>query len=207
MLDMTEYVEEQDDYVVDVSLTDDGNMVITYASGRVEKEKYSDHNYGFYQGKMVNQAIDYADPMINSLGIEWIKTQAVRYGLLLGGIVGLYFSYNVDIHIIIKIILTILILAGEAVNLFLTQLGLVSIEDDSIVAFAYKEYLKHLDNFKYYDKKSGAEKYIMPISDIDKHQLDSSSVIEIDRMVSQMKDMGSEPKDIRVNYSKIKRPQ
>lgn len=206
MLDMTRYEEEQNDYIVDLKVNDDGNMVITYANGEVVEEKYTEHNYSFYRGKMVDQAIKYSDDAIKDLGIEWLKFEGIRYGLLLGGVVSMFFLYNVDIHVIIKIILAILVVLGEAVQLFFTQLGLASIEDDSIKAFAYNEYIKHLNNFRYYDNETGTIEYTLPIEDVDIHDMDQSFILKVNGVIEDMKEKGSEPKDMRVVYSKLKKP-
>lgn len=205
MLDMTKKDGEQERFITDLKINEKGNMVITYADGTVSEEKFTKHNMGFYRDNMVKQAEKFVNPKLNSLGLEYLKVQGIRFGLVLLGIVGMYFTYNVDIHVIMKIVLTLLIIGGELLQWFIANLYTISIEDDSLEAFAYEEYLKHLNNFRYYDSNTGSSEYIFPIEDIEGHRLTATSVQEIDSTIQEMKDMGAEEADIKVDYTKIKR--
>lgn len=203
MLDMTIYDDEQSSYIIDVKINDKGLIELTFADGKTREEPYSEHNYSMYRDRMVEQAKKYADGAIVDLGYGWIKTQLLRWGALIGGIVGMFLLYNVDVHVIMRIVITLLAVIGEAAVFLATQFYLALLENESIEAFAYQEYIKHLEDFRYYDEEKGVHHYIFPIEDIATHQLDVSFVQDTSAKIKEMESMGSKKKDIRINYKKM----
>lgn len=202
MLDMCEYESEQPSFITDLKL-EDNKIIVTFADGHTTEEAYSPHNFSYYRNRLVDQAEEYSDRMINSCGVDWIKTQVKRVAGLIGGIVGLYFLYNFDIHILMKIIITLLAIGGELALFIYTHLYLNVLEDDSLEAFAYQEYLHHLDNFRYYDKETGTTEYLVPIEEVSKRHMTQEFVKKLSLTISKMKQQGSKMEDMHINYTQI----
>ncbi len=202
MLDMCEYESEQPSFITDLKLEDD-KIIVTYADGHTTEEPYTLHNFNLYRDRLVDQATNFTERTINSCGVDWIKEQAKRVAGLILGITGLYFLYNLDIHIIMKILITVLVIAGEAVLFFYTHLYLNALEDDSLEAFAYQEYLKHLDNFRYYNKETGTNEYLVPIEEVSERQMTQKFVKKLSLTIDEMKSKGSRLEDMHINYSQI----
>ena len=99
MLDMVMDDKNKQYFITDIEVRD-GKMIITRADGSVSEEPYFAHNLGFYRMQMVRNAKDNIGPYMDDLGKDSFLTFVKRYAAIIGGVVGLYFLYNFDIHIL-----------------------------------------------------------------------------------------------------------
>ena len=107
MLDMVMDEKNKKYFITDIEVRD-GKIIITRADESVTEEPYSGHNLGVYRMQMVRNAKEHINPYMDDLGKDSFLTFVKRYAAIIGGIVGLYFLYNFDIHIAMKLIITIL---------------------------------------------------------------------------------------------------
>ena len=82
---------------------------------------------------------------MNDLGKDSFLTFVKRYAAIIGGIVGLYFLYNFDIHIAMKIILTVLILLGEVGYYLYNELYLSIVGSEVLECLATEYYINNLN--------------------------------------------------------------
>ena len=107
-----------------------------------------------------------------------------RYAAIIGGIVGLYFLYNFDIHIAMKIIITVLLLLGEVGYYLYNELYLHIVGGEVLECLATEYYINNLDTFTFYDRENYTDGFIVPPEDIGKYQL-TKDMLELASDISQ----------------------
>lgn len=201
MLDMTMDDKDKEYFITDIEY-DDKVLKVTRADGSVSEEKFSEHNLGFYRLQMIKYAKENIEGYLDDIGKDSLLVFVKRYGAIIGGIVGLYFLYNVDIHLIIKIIITILILLGEMAYYVLNSLYLSVVNMEALEVLATKYYLKNLDYFRYYDNENGTDGFIVPPEDIGKYGLTRDMLEQIYNNINEFKKEGYEPKNMSLTYKR-----
>ncbi len=191
-------------FITDIERKDD-RLIITHADKSVEDSKYSDRNLGFYRHKMIDQARKYLPAFTIDLSKESFKVYVKRVGAIIGGILGMFLLYNIDIHTIMKIVLTILIILGELAYYIWNEIVLSVISDDCRETLATEYYLANLRDFQYYDQEKGIDGYIVPPEDISNHKLDNSQLKQMSETIKDFKSQGVDEKDISLTYKKINR--
>lgn len=193
--------EEEKYFITDLEKKDD-KLVVTHADARVEETKFTEHNLGFYRRRMIEQAKQKLPEFSIVLSKESFKAYVKRYGSLIGSVVGLFFLYNVDIHIIMKILLTILIVLGEAAYFVFNTIMLSVMQEDCRETLATEYYLANINDFQYYDKEKGVDGYILPPEDISRYKLDDRMLAQMSETIADFKSQGFEDKDIYLTYQK-----
>lgn len=201
MLDMTMDDKDKEYFITDIEY-DDKVLKVTRADGSVSEEKFSEHNLGFYRLQMIKYANENIEGYLDDIGKDSLLVFVKRYGAIIGGIVGLYFLYNVDIHLIIKIIITILILLGEMAYYVLNSLYLSVVNMEALEVLATEYYLKKLDHFRYYDNENGTDGFIVPPEDIGKYGLTRDMLEQIYNNINEFKKEGYEPKNMSLTYKR-----
>lgn len=201
MLDMTMDDKDKEYFITDIEY-DDKVLKVTRADGSVSEEKFSEHNLGFYRLQMIKYAKENIEGYLDDIGKDSLLVFVKRYGAIIGGIVGLYFLYNVDIHLIIKIIITILILLGEMAYYVLNSLYLSVVNMEALEVLATEYYLKNLDYFRYYDNENGTDGFIVPPEDIGKYGLTRDMLEQIYNNINEFKKEGYEPKNMSLTYKR-----
>jgi len=202
MLDMVLDDKNKKYFITDIEVRDD-KIIITKADESVSEEPYSGHNLGFYRTQMINYAKDNIEPYMDDLGKDSFFTYVKRYAAIIGGIVGLYFLYNFDIHIVIKILITILLTLGELAYYLYNELYLNILGAEVIECLATEYYIKNLSTFTYYDKDNYTDGYIVPPEDIGKHELTKDMLEQLGTGIEEAKKNGSEPQDMKLTYKKV----
>ena len=202
MLDMVLDDNNKKYFITNIEVRD-GKIIITRADETVSEEPYSGHNLGFYRTQMINYAKDNLNPYLDDLGKDSFFTYVKRYAAIIGGIVGLYFLYNFDIHIVIKILITILLTLGELAYYLYNELYLNILGAEVIECLATEYYIKNLSTFTYYDKDNYTDGYIIPPEDIGKHELTKDMLEQLGTGIEEAKKNGSEPQDMKLTYKKI----
>ncbi len=201
MLDMTMDDKDKQCFITDIEY-DDEVLRVTRADGSVSEEKFSEHNLGFYRLQMIKYANENIGQYMDDLGKDSFFAFVKRYGAIIGGFVGLYFLYNVDIHLVIKIIITILILLGELAYYFFNCLYLSVVNVEALETLATEYYLEKLDQFRYYDSEIGTDGFIVPPEDIGKYELTRDMLEQIYNNINEFKQEGYEPKNMSLTYKR-----
>lgn len=201
MIDMVMDEKNREYFITDIEF-DDKVLKVTRADGSVSTEPFSYHNLGFYRTKMIENAKLNINPFMDDLSKDSFFTFVKRYAAIIGGIVGLYFLYNVDIHLIIKIILTILVVLGEAAYYLINQLYLILLSDQVSESLATEFYLKNISKFTYYDRDNYTDGYIVPPEDIGKYRLTQDTLEQILHGIEEFKEQGFEPEEMILSYKR-----
>ncbi len=201
MIDMT-LDEKNKEYFITQIEHDDKEIKVTRADGNSTTEPYSGHNLGFYRNKMVENAKENIGPYMDDLGKDSFFTFVKRYAAIIGGVVGLYFLYNVDIHLIMKIIITILVLLGELGYYLYNELYLGIIGREVMECLATEYYIKNIDKFRYFDKEHYTDGFIVPPEDIGKYQLTQDVLEQVAQGIEQFREQGFEPEEMTLSYKR-----
>lgn len=201
MIDMAMDEKEKGYFITDIEYNDE-ILKVTRADGSVSEEPFSYHNLGFYRNQMVNHIKDNINPFMDDLSKDSFFTFVKRYAAIIGGIVGLYFLYNFDIHIIMKIIITILVLLAEVGYYLYNELYLTLVGSEVIESLAYEYYLKNIDKFRYYDREHFTDGFIVPPEDVGKYQLTQDMLTQIIQGIDDFEDKGFEPEEMTLSYKR-----
>ena len=107
MIPLSSNNQKEEYYIMDIKIEDE-KLFIYYADGREECIPFSKHNLGVFRNRMVIQAKENIDSCLNKIAKESFGVYFKRFMTVIGLLVGLYFLYNLDIHVIMKIILALL---------------------------------------------------------------------------------------------------
>ena len=206
MLDMVMNESDKKYFITDIEVRD-GKLIITRADESVTEEPYSAHNLGFYRMQMVRNAKENINPYMDDLGKDSFLTFVKRYAAIIGGVVLLYFLYNFDIHIAMKIIISILALLGEVGYYLYNELYLRIVGSEVLECLATEYYLDKLGTFSYYDKENYTDGFIVPPEDIGKYQLTKDMLEQLATGIEEAKEKGSQPQDMKLTYKKIDTPK
>lgn len=201
MLDMTLNEEDKPYFIVNIEVKDD-KLIVTRADGTVHEEKFSEHNLSFYRTKMLEGAQSHITGYMDDLGKDSFFTFLKRYAAIVAGIAGLYFLYNIDIHIIMKILLTFLAIACEIGYYFYNELYLSIVGEEVIECLATEYYLKNMETFRYYDREQYIDGYIIPPEDIGSHGLTKEMLEQLGDGIKDYREQGVNPKDMKLTYKR-----
>ena len=177
------------------------------ADGTSTEEPFTAHNLGVYRMKMVQEAKEKIEPFMDNLAKDSFFVFVKRYSAIIGGIVGLYFLYNFDIHIIMKIILTILAVLGEVAYYLYNELYLMVLSSDLDEVTAVEYYLKNFNVFNFFDNENYTDGFVVPPEDIGKYHLTKNMLEQLAVAIEDAKKLGSDPKDMRLVYNKVEKPK
>lgn len=201
MLDMAIDDKNKKYFITDIDVKDD-ILIITRADGNISEEPYTAHNLGCYRMKMIRYAKENINDYMTDLGKDSFKTLAKRYSTIIGGIIGLFFLYNFDVHIVMKIILTILILLGEVGYYLYNRLYLNVVAIELLECMATEYYIDNLDIFSYYDKDNYTDAFIIPPEDIGKYHLTKDMLEQLADGIKRARDNGIELEHLKLVYKK-----
>jgi hypothetical protein len=201
MLDMVMEEKNKEYFITDIDVKD-GKIIITRADGSVSEENFTAHNLGFYRMRMIDSAKEYINPFMDDLGKDSFMTFVKRYAAIIAGVVGLFFLYNVDVHIIMKIIISILVVLGELGYYLYNELYLNIIGGEVLECLATEYYIKNLNSFRYYDKENYTDGYIVPPEDIGKYQLTKDVLEQLKNGIEEFKNKGFESEEITLSYKR-----
>lgn len=201
MLDMVIDDKKKQYFITDIDVKDD-KIIITKADGNVSEVPYTAHNLGFYRMQMIKYAKENINDYVSDLGIDSFKTLAKRYSAIVGGVIGLYFLYNFDIHIAMKIILTIFVLLGEIGYYLYNRMYLNVVAIELLECMATEYYIDNLDIFSYYDKDNYTDDFIIPPEDISRYHLTKDMLEQLADGIKRARDNGIDSKNMKLVYDK-----
>lgn len=195
------FSDDKKEFIRDIRIEND-EIVLLMGDGSIKKEKFTVHNLQFYRLKMIQQAEDYLPNFLNRLSDESLKITIKKYLFIIGGIASMYLLYNIDIHIIMKIILSIIIILGEIGHFIYSECLLDILGNGVIEAFATKKYLECKNNFSYFDTKDGEEKFILPPEFIERFGLTEDDIIKADSQIEEFRKNGKSLNELKMVFVK-----
>mgnify|MGYP003300981228 CR=1 FL=1 len=202
MIDMTLKEEDKKDFIVDITVNEDG-IKVTYANGFTEICKVaSKHNLEFYRGKMEEQALKHVDKFVINCGIKgllFLKTEMVPIIL---SVIGLFLSYNFDISILSKILITLLVLVINLFVLVFYEYNIFKYIKLTEEADAVRYYLDNKDNFLTTDENN-EKSYCLNIEEIGQLHMNEKMVKDIEKSISEFKDTLGE--DAVITLTKVRK--
>lgn len=201
MLNMSINEENEAYFITDILVCGD-NMIIKRADGTVSEEKFSHHNLGFYRTQMIENAKENIGPYLDVLSKDSFFTFVKRYSAIILGVVSLYFLYNIDIHIIMKILITLIALIGEIGYFFLNEIYISIMGSEVIECLATEYYLKNIENFRFFDQENYTDGYIVPPEDISRYHLTCEMLEQICQGIKDFKSEGILSQDIQLSYKR-----
>ncbi len=201
MVDMTNNEENKKYFITDISY-DDKSLRVTRADGSVSDEPFSLHNLGFYRTKMIEGAQANIDNYMDDLSKKSFFVVVKKWSSVIISLLELFLLYNIDIHIIIKIILAVLVVLGEIGYYLYNEILLGIMHSDVVESLATEYYLKNLNEFKYYDKEGYTDGYIVPPEDISKYHLTQGMLEQIIETIKSFKEQGFLPEEMSLSYKR-----
>lgn len=201
MMNMVEDEQAKKYFITDVEQVDD-SLVVKRADDSVNEESFSEHNLQFYRLQMIEQAKEYLPKFLDRLSYDSFMVTVKKYAAIVLGVVGLFFLYNVPVHLVMKIILSILLLLGEVGYYLYNEIILDLMWNFVREGLATETYLQNLDTFQYFDKEAYLDKFILPPEDIGRYGLTREMIEEMVKTIQGFKEDGVESQDISLTYQK-----
>lgn len=194
--------DEKKYFITDIFFDGNSNeIVVKYGDGNETREPFVFHNLQFYRHKMIEQSFKHLPHFLDELSKYSFLVVVRKYIVIIGGILSMVLLYNLDIHIIMKIILSVLIVLGEVGyylynEVILTLMGSVVSE-----GLATETYLKYIDNFRYLNDDKEYE-FFLPPEAIARYGLTSDMVEDLNRVLESLKNDGYVNKEITLSYKR-----
>lgn len=172
MIDITNNEDEKDSFITKVYLKDDANRFVKcYASGRSEEVDFSIEELNKTFTQMEEQFLKYRESFVENSFKQMKRATINKLLEALVAIAGLYFTCNIEIPNILKVIIATILVVGSICY----QRNQSEIEKDNefnlrVVAIA-DEFLAHKEEFmiKVKNPISGEDEnwYLLTLSDIE----------------------------------------
>lgn len=193
MIDLSKGKDEK--YIIDFNIIDD-IIHVFYVDGREEECVYSEHNVNLYRYRMIEQVKKYSDSYLNYIAMESFMTYCKRVILIAFSIVSLYFSYNIDNELFIKIMSTLIVLIMNFAYYLHSETKLDILFDDFIEVESLIYYVNNLNDY-IIDCK-----FVLPIEDIYKHNLTVNDLENIKKEINDMKsNYGDDVMELSLSYT------
>lgn len=179
MVNMTLYDEEESSYIIDIRKKDN-EIVLTYADGHEDiMGSYSLHNMNFYRYRVQRQFYEFYDKYMDEMALESFKVCFKKFGGVILSLVGLFFMYNFDIHIIIKILLTLGVVAIDVFYYFLKHYDLLMIGQELNRVEALETYFQNSREFMIHNENENEDDYVLGVEDVWQNDLRKEEVLSI----------------------------
>lgn len=179
MVNMTLYDEEESSYIIDIRKKDN-EIVLTFADGHEEvMGPYSLHNMNFYRYRAQRQFYEFYDKYMNEMALESFKVCVKKFGSVALSLAGLFFMYNFDIHIIIKILLTLGVAALEVFYYFVKHYDLLVISQELNRVEALETYFNNSREFMVHNEDENEDDYVLGVEDVWQNDLRKEEVLSI----------------------------
>lgn len=168
MINMTYDKESASKFITNVGVNEDkSKFVLTYGDGHTEfSDCVTDHNYNFYLNRLEQQFLDHKESYCKFISGAYMNVLGKRFVGTMITIFGIFLTCEIDIHIAMKIILSILIVMGGLFFRFVQQIQLMAL-DGEFDKVRLMEYLhKHKNEFygKIVDEETGEVKEMQVIN-------------------------------------------
>ena len=201
MLPMTSDENKKKTYITNVQKEGE-NLITTYADKSTDTIPYSEHNLNVARMRMIDQARENIPFYHTFVAKEVASKLFKRYSAIILSLIGLFFLYNFDIHIIIKIILTILALLGNTLYYLYSKFIFIILGYGLEEVEATEFYINNLNDFLEYTE-SGEIRFLIPIEDIANNKLTKEMLEKLLESIQKYKSEGITPSEMRLTYKKV----
>lgn len=196
MIDLSNGKDES--FIVDFDIADD-LIYILFADGREEACCYSEHNVNLYRYRMIEQVKKYSDSYLNYIAKESFMTYCKRVILIAFSIVSIYFAYNIDNELFMKIMSTLIVLIMNFGYYLFSEIKLDILSDEYIELESLIYYVKNLNCF------NNDDKFLLPIEDVYKYNLTINDLDNIKKEIEDMKNnYGDDVIELSLSYTNKK---
>ena len=196
MIDLSNGKDES--FIVDFDIADD-LIYILFADGREEACCYSEHNVNLYRYRMIEQVKKYSDSYLNYIAKESFMTYCKRVILIFFSIVSIYFAYNIDNELFMKIMSTLIVLIMNFGYYLFSETKLDILSDEYIELESLIYYVKNLNCF------NNDDKFLLPIEDVYKYNLTINDLDNIKKEIEDMKNnFGDDVIELSLSYTNKK---
>lgn len=172
MLDITTNLKEKENFITKVYVKEnDPNYHILYANGLEMERKFTVHNFNATLEQMEEQLVVYKKDYlakVDEFYQEIIKKQILEIGI---GLLGIYLTINMDLNNMIKIIISILIMALEFYLQLKNRLNKINCQVSYEKINLYESFIQNKENFSVpvIDPLTNTKEnwYMINLSDID----------------------------------------
>lgn len=197
MLDMTLNDNDRQSFITNI-INENGELKIKYANGNIDSIYNSKHNLEVCRYRLEKQVKKYADKYLDRTNIQAIMVYIKRYSFLISSLLGLYYTYNIDIHIILKILITLFIIGANLFSFLVKEIHVKIIQDCINEVFASQYFLDNKEKYSY-DTEEG-KKYALNIEDIAKFNLDEEQLKKILSTVEELKQNSEGLEGIKLDF-------
>ena len=200
MLDLTFSDADKKDFITD--LTQDENSInITYADNHTAKDtSNSIHNMNFYRGKMLEQYIEHGPYYELKLGEAVAFNQLKKLLSVIIDAAAIYFNVTLNPNILLKIIVTILLIAGEIAYMFWNKIGDVIYDEQARELLSLNYYYDNKSTFEYYSKEQEEFIHLVPIEQLTREKITKEDLIKIKEVIDEYKKQGISLDTIKVDF-------
>lgn len=168
MIDLSLSKNEAKSYICNVEPDLEGTFFhINYADGHSEVGScINQHNYECYLKRMEEQYYKYQEVYLKVIGKNACKKIINMATSTILTVASFYLLFNLDIHLAIKIILSILVSIGNLIFCFIEKYKLVIMDEYVQQVDIMKYYLEHKDEFVkgIYNEELGKEENVSLIN-------------------------------------------
>lgn len=199
MILMTDDREKLKSYITDIKRVDE-QLITVYADKSISTVYYSEHNLNVVRYRMIEQVRDNVMNFYDYVAKKYISICIKNIVSVISSVVGLFFLYNIDINIIMKIIISILTALGVTTYIILNKKMIDTLNDELNEAEASEFYVNHLDELKECNKDSGNDEFVLPIEDISKYNVPKELLEELLEKVQEFKEDGISVSEMKLVY-------
>ena len=187
MLDLTFTEEDSKNFIKDIN-QDDKQITITYGDDRVVIDSQSTlHNMNRYRYLMQEQFSRFSHRYEIELGKEFIKNKLKRFLSIIIDITAIYFNVTMNPNIVLKIIATVLLVAGELAYFWWNKLGDYVLDQDAEEILTTEYYLENKSTFEYYSDGLKEFRHLIPIEQISRFKITKSDLERIKLEIERFK--------------------
>lgn len=201
MIDMTLDENDKRCYIIDFQVNDE-ELYVTRANGEIYVLSYTEHNLNSLRFAMIRQVREYSQKYIDVKEKESLDLLISEVRTFICGIIALFFLYSIDIHIIIKIILTIIVVLFELFYGLVKFYDICMLGEEFVECEALETYIENIDTFSYTNSSYDIV-YRLPIEDISKCGFSKEDLENFVREIQCFKLQGVEDEDISLDYKKL----
>ncbi len=187
MLDLTFTEEDSKSFIKDLN-QDEKQITITYGDNRIEIDSHPTlHNMNCYRHRMQEQFRKYSHKYEIELGKEFIKNKLKRFLSIIIDITAIYFNVTMNPNTLLKIIATVLLVAGELAYFWWNKLGDYVLDQYAEEILTTEYYLDNQSTFEYYSDGLKEFRHLIPIEQISRFKLTKSDLVRIKQEIERFK--------------------
>ena len=198
MVDMTYKDEDKKTFITDIVVNENG-INVTYADGHVYVDTMvNQHNVEMYRYRMEKEASKHIEKFLDRISYNALFLMIRKYSVIVLSFIGLFMTYNFDIHLIMKIIITIL---GNLYSYILHSYYLWQLENMTDEAMCIDYFLKNRSKFTYKDE-DGDDVDMLAIEEIGHYNLSFGTLKRIVEEADGMRETFGDDTEIKLSFQK-----